>query len=201
MFVLVQTSVGYFDVIVNLKSPFKPSEDFTCSLFLDDSKYELDQPPPSNTDATVANKELLCGPILFSSVVQENGMRGHFTLAAPEITTKKSLYVVVKFERVQREQTKDMTSSEATDFRISELLQDVYVGVYQFKTLPPLDVYFPGCRNVLLKDSMLHGKLVDLYLDKVSSSASKVEGQEISLILDIIVWIISNHMNASCKTR
>lgn len=194
MFVLVQTSVGYFDILVFLKSPLKEAEDFSCSFYIDESRSNGMSDGGSNS----TSERLLCGPILFSSIMDSNKLSGQFTVMLPELLNHKSVYVIVKLEHAASSKSGATTdagqqskSTTQNDFLISEILKEVYVGVYQFKALAPNSFYFPGCRNVLLRDTEFHQNLMDQFLELVEANVDTRPGYELQLILDLFAWIVS----------
>ena len=219
MFLLVQTSVGYFDILVNLKTSLKETEDFSCSFYVDESRCHNTQ-PLANADKKTT-ETLLCGPILFSSVVSENRMSGQFTVIVPELLNHKSLYIIVKLEHVWNSQKENVTSSSCLDKDIptntscenetgkgpaavdliADILKDVYVGVYQFKGLLPNDFYFPGCRNILIKDAQFQENLVCQFIELVEQNADVRDGYEIKMILELLVWITSVHVYSTVQDR
>lgn len=207
MFVLVQTSVGYFDILVNLKTPLKENDDFSCSFYIDESRKVNSQ--GSDTSDAVNNERLICGPILFSSVVMDNKLSGQFTIIVPELINKKSLYVIVKLERcvppkdttTATEESLKVNATPPSDFLMANILKDVYVGVYQFNRLVSNSFYFPGCRNTIISDEKFQENLVDQYLELVESNGDIRHGYEIKMILELIVWITSVHVYSTLKDK
>jgi hypothetical protein len=199
MFLLVQTSVSHFDLIVNFKVPLAKERDLQCTIYLDEDK--------NNPEGSMSDGErILVGPVLFSTAMNPTRTSAQFTLVSPSLMTNRNSYVIIKFEHVKHELDQGVNWSTLpwspnSDFAIPDLLQDVNIGVYQFKALPPSDMSFPECRDMVLCDARLQEHLVDQLLECIQNSSQRSQGGTIHQLLQILSWIVASHVNAPSSRR
>lgn len=78
-----------------------------------------------------------------------------------------------------------------TELLIWDILKDVYVGVYQFKTISSNPFYFPGCREVILRDCEFQENLLFQYFELVKDNCDLRDDGDIKKILKVFSWITS----------
>lgn len=140
MFISLQTSIGYFEIDVHLKTPLKENEDFQCSFFIDESRSDAEiAGKPLSIDGKKTCEKMLCGPTLFSSVMSENKMTGLFTIYSAELMKRKSLYVIAKLEQVKQDILKPKDTLETPKDELSESSPNKVTGegASQTKTFRP----------------------------------------------------------------
>lgn len=214
MFVMVKTTIGYLDVLVNLKSNLLETEDIHCCVYIEENTA-TNQSRGSNGDKEDRSK-LVYGPVPFSSVLSGSKTSGHFTIMVPEMICKKSLSIIVKLKHKpvmeassanlsseNIESSGQGTSSEEPSVVIgwSSIIKDIYVGVHQFKRMPPSSICFPGCQVIFARDETTQVQLVDQLLKFIEQNGDMREEYEIKLIMRLLLWIASVHCNTVEKDR
>ncbi|XP_065681736.1 uncharacterized protein LOC100214758 isoform X1 [Hydra vulgaris] len=182
--VSVNTAIGYFDVVVNMKTPLKNKEDFSCSFYFD-ALYEGHQTIDKSQEI------LLCSPMLFSDVVNDSKLSGKFTVTSPNLLQYQSGKLVVKLVSCK---------SLLPNFSISSALKDVFVGVHKFQQISDHPFYYTGCRQILISDANFQSNLLDQYLELVSANCSMLPGKDLKMILKILSVIVNIHLNCFAKS-
>ena len=172
MYIMVKTFVGYFDVIVNLKSPLKTDQDFSFSIYI---ANDVEGRNPSVS--TEAGK-VIYGPVLFSSVMNETKTSASFTIVNTSLLVEKSFSLFIKLQ--------------CKDHNISSMLKDLYVGVHQFKNVTEqLNLFFPGCQHAFAVESSIQSSLVDQLLSLIKNNGDMKEEGAIKTIVSLLLWIVS----------
>ena len=119
-------------------------------------------------------------------------MSGKFTVTVPKLLQHQSIRLIVKLVSGK---------SLLPDFSISDALKEVFVGVHKFQSISYNPFYYTGCRQILISESNFQSNLLDQYLELVSSNCSMLPGKDIKMILKILSWIVSIHLNCITKSR
>lgn len=173
---MVKTFVGYFDVIINLKSPLKTNQDFLFSV------YMANDVEGRNTSVSTDADKVIYGPVLFSSVMNETKTSASFTIVNTSLLIEKSFSLFIKLH--------------CKDHNISSMLKDLYVGVHQFKNVTEqLSLFFHGCQHAFAVESSIQSSLVDQLLSLVKDNGDMKEKEPIKTIVSLLLWIVS--MNSS----
>ena len=176
MYIMVKTFVGYFDVVVNLKSPLQVGQDFQFSVCM------ANDVEGRNASDSTNSRKIIYGPVLFSSMMDEKKLSASFTIVNTSLLIEKSFSFFIKLHCKQH--------------NISELLKDLYVGVHHFKNVAEqLSLFFPGCQHALAVEKSIQSSLVDQLLTLVKDNGEMKEGAPIKTIVSLLLWIVS--MNAS----
>ena len=177
MYVMVKTFVGYFDVIVNLKSPLKTDQDFLFSV------YMTNDVEGRNDSVSTDIGKVIYGPVLFSTVMNETKTSASFTIVNTNLLIEKSFSLFIKLNCKNHH-------------NVSSILKDLYVGVHQFKNVTEqLSLFFPGCQHAFAVESSIQSSLIDQLLSLVKNNGEMKEGGPIKTIVSLLLWIVS--MNSS----
>ena len=186
MFVMVKTMIGYFDIVINLKTALNDGEDFNCCVYIDQEEAKTQD----REHLSIDKKKLIYGPILFSQVISESKTSGHFTVVSPELISEKSVSLIVKLQKTE--------STAVKEIQLSTLIKDIYVGVHQFKNVPLKAGVFPfdACQSVVATVESVQLSLVNQLLNLLQNKGnSKEDNVAVKMIIDILLWILSVYNN------
>jgi len=193
VFVSSETAVGYIDLSIECCSSISEDSDVVVSLYLIHSNHFLDDGEDSQ------QRELICGPILFSEYCSTSTKKASLMLTSSKLAAVKSSYLAIDLEyrskqnsNVENEAasaTGNSSESSGSVMAIADFVTNVQIVVYQY-SLVISDAHIPvSCRFYLLEDTEIKRRLLKHFLDASWKRKCIGEDSEASKCLEVITWI------------
>ena len=188
-----ETAVGYIDLSIECCSSISKDSDVVVSLYLIHSNHFLDDGEDSQ------QRELICGPILFSEYCSTSTKKASLMLTSSKLAAVKSSYLAIDLEyrskqgsNVENEAASATGSngeSSGSVMAIADFMRNVQIVVYQYSPVMS-DAHIPvSCRFYLLEDMEIKRRLLKQFLDASWKRKCIGEDSEASKCLEVITWI------------